>query len=56
MRELTNYEQWQQERYGDILPTPYILENEEPGEREATRFSEWFELQHELQLNDFDKD
>lgn len=54
-RELTNYELWQLERYGNILPTPY-LEIEETNERDAERFSEWCEMQSELQLHDFDKD
>lgn len=51
-RELTNYEQFQLDRWGDILPTPYIYESEEPGEREAERFAQWAHDQHERQLHE----
>lgn len=51
MTELTNYQQWQIERRGDILPEPN-LEIGEPGEKEAERFAEWFHLCHERELKE----
>lgn len=56
MRELTNYELWQLERYGDFLPTPYLFETEQNGEPEARRFAEWSHLQYERQLHESDND
>ena len=56
--ELDNYQEWQASRYGDILPEPIVT----PGgdiwgtEAEIQRKAEWCQLQHELQLRDYDKD
>lgn len=55
---MTNYEEWQLEIYGNVLPEPIILPS---GEMEGTnpeieRSVEWVNLQAELQLRDFDKD
>lgn len=55
MRELTNWEIYQLERWGNILPEP-DMEIGEPGEEQARRFEEWSHAQYELQLNDYDKD
>lgn len=57
-QELTNYQQYQLDNYGDILPEPVVLPS---GEIEGTnqeidRSIEWMELQHQLELHDFDKD
>ena len=49
MTELTNWEIFQLERFGDILPLPN-LKIEEPGERESERFAEWSHDQYERQL------
>lgn len=51
--EQTNYEQFQIEKYGYILPEPNI-EIEEPGEDEARRFAEWDHLQQEKLLHEYD--
>lgn len=52
---MTNYEAFQLDRYGDILPEPVVLPS---GEIEGTneeinRSVEWTELQAELQLHDY---
>lgn len=48
---MTNYEEWQLNCYGNILPDPNI-EIEEPGEDEARRFESWTNNEHEKQLNE----
>lgn len=55
---MTNYECWQIERYGDCLPEPEVTPSGEleSGVESMERFTEWMELQHELQLHDYDKD
>lgn len=55
---MTNYEQFQFDTYGDILPTPIVLPSGEVEgtNEEITRESEWVALQAELQLRDYDKD
>lgn len=53
MRELTSWEIYQLERWGDILPEPN-LEIEEPGERELERFYEWSGAMYERQLHEYD--
>lgn len=55
---MTNYEQFQLERFDNILPEPIVLPS---GEVEGTneeirRSDEWVQLQAELQLHDYDKD
>lgn len=50
-QELTNYQFWQIEYKGNILPDPN-LEIEEPGEEEARRFAEWDQLNHELLMHE----
>jgi hypothetical protein len=55
MTELTNWENFQLERFGDILPIP-DMEIEEPGVAEAERFTEWCEMQAEFILHNYDKD
>jgi hypothetical protein len=53
MKELTNYEQWQLDRYGDILPSPGVRFSEEEFENrqeEIEREAEWVEMQAEKQL------
>lgn len=50
---MTNYEEWQLNCFGNILPDPNI-EIEEPGQAEAERFQEWNELQRELELHEHD--
>lgn len=47
---MDNYQFWQLENKGDILPDP-DLEIEEPGEKEAQRFAEWSHLQNERELH-----
>lgn len=50
---MTNYEQFQIERYGNILPEPVIMpdgELLENGKDEMERFAEWNALHEELQL------
>jgi hypothetical protein len=56
--ELTNYQQWQLENKGDILPTPIVLPSGEVEGKneEISRFDEWMHMQAELQLNDYEKD
>ena len=58
MNELTNYEQWQLDRFGDILPEPIVLPSGdvEGKNEELNRFSEWVELQAEQQLFEYEKD
>lgn len=53
IKELSNWEQWQLEKYGNILPLPN-LQIAEPGEAEARRFNEWSHLQQERLLHEFD--
>lgn len=49
MRELTNWEIWQIQKYGNVLPLPN-LKISEPGEEESERFAEWSHDQYERQL------
>lgn len=53
MTELTNYEQWQLEKYGNILPTPEATsdgELYESGIEELNRLADWMDYQTEPQL------
>jgi hypothetical protein len=54
-QELTNWQQFQLNRWGDILPIP-DMEIEEPGEKESERYAEWSHMQYERQLHEYDKD
>lgn len=58
MNELTNYQQWQADCFGDILPEPTVLPSGdvEGKNEELNRFSEWVELQAEQQLFEYEKD
>lgn len=58
MRELDNYQQWQMENKGNILPTPITLPSGdvEGTNEEISRHEEWVHQQAELQLWDYDKD
>lgn len=49
MTELTNWERWQLERFGDILPIPN-MKISEPGEDELNRFDLWMQIQTEKEL------
>lgn len=53
MRELTSWEIYQIERWGNILEVP-DMEIEEPGEDQARRFQEWDQLQHERLMHEYD--
>lgn len=50
MNELTNYQNWQLEAKGNILPEPVIYPSGqmEGGEDDARRFAEWIELQSQI--------
>lgn len=53
--ELTNYDQWQQEKYGDVLaPIETTPEGDlfESGIEELNRLAEWMEMQAEYQLTE----
>lgn len=54
---MSNYDLWQMERFGDILPEPIVLPSGEieGSNEEINRSAEWVELQAELQLNDYEK-
>lgn len=52
-RELTNYEQFQLEKYGNVLPTPEATPEGdlfESGIDELNRLAEWTNAQAEQQL------
>lgn len=52
-RELTNYEQFQLEKYGNVLPTPEATPEGdlfESGIEELNRLAEWTNAQAEQQL------
>ncbi len=49
-RELTNYEAWQLEKYGNVEPLLTNVQGElELNEDELRRLEEWMELQAQLQ-------
>ena len=50
--ELSNYQQWQQNKYGDILPNLIVTpEGEcENNEQEINRYAEWANMMAESQL------
>ena len=53
--EPDNYERFQLERYGNILPMPYVTlsgDPEEATEEQHERAREWMEVQYNHQLND----
>lgn len=56
---MTNYQQFQLDNYGDILPeydNPLIkVEEIENGEREREDWERWLELQEEIWLNEQNK-
>jgi hypothetical protein len=52
MEELTNFERWQLERYGNILPSPGVRfsgEEFENRNEQIEREAEWVEMQAERQ-------
>jgi hypothetical protein len=49
MNTLSNYEAWQQERYGDIIPEN-PAEDFEAHLEEEKRFNEWITVNAELNL------
>lgn len=52
-RELTNYEQFQLEKYGNVLPTPEATPEGdlyESGLEELDRLAEWTNAQAEQQM------
>lgn len=54
MQELTNYQRWQLEAKGDILPEPLFLPSGEVIENnleEINRMTEWVAMQEERQLH-----
>lgn len=54
---MTNYEQWQLEKYGDILPEPGIQPDghTEASQQELERMAEWVNLQHANQLYEHER-
>lgn len=48
IHELTSFEIFQLERYGNILGTAEVMPEYEAGEEERQRLQDWFELQAEL--------
>lgn len=58
-KELTNYEQFQMERYGNVLaPIESTPEGElfESGIDELNRWAEYMEMQAERQMHEYEKD
>lgn len=54
MQELTNYQQYQLEKYGNILPEPLFMPSGEVIENnleEINRMTEWVAMQEEIQLH-----
>lgn len=53
-RELTNYEQWQLEKHGNVLKEYTVSPSGEidVNRDELTRLEEWVNLQQELQLQE----
>lgn len=49
---MSNYELWQIDKYGDILPPVEVTPKGEceNREEELQRFQEWMELQNDLQM------
>lgn len=57
MQELTNYQQYQLNRYGNILPEPLFLPSGEVIENnleEIARATEWSAMQWERQLHEME--
>ena len=54
--ELTNYEQFQLERYGDILPSIEVMPDGacENGIDDLRRFETWYELQSQLSMYEYE--
>lgn len=53
MKELDNFERWQLEKYGNILPSGKTLPDAElfeTGIEELNRLAEWIDMQAEKQL------
>jgi hypothetical protein len=52
---MSNYEEWQLNCFGNILPPVEIMPSGETenGEEEIRRFQEWTELQNELYFETF---
>lgn len=49
---MSNYELFQLDRYGDVLPPVEVMPSGEceNGEEERQRFQEWSQLQNDLQM------
>lgn len=57
MEELSNYQQWQQNKYGNILPEPEFLPNGEVFENdleEINRMTEWAAMNLGRMYHEFD--
>jgi hypothetical protein len=52
--DLTNYESWQMEKYGNIAPLTEVMPDGtfENGAAEMERLAEWVSLQAEIELNE----
>lgn len=55
---MSNYEAWQEENYGNVLPEPIVLPSGEVEGKneEIDRMGEWMQLQAELILWDHQRD
>lgn len=56
-KQLTNYEQFQLEKYGNVLPTPEATPEGdlyESGLEELDRLSEWINAQSEAQMHEYE--
>jgi hypothetical protein len=55
--ELTNYDAWQLEKHGNILPSPVVLPSGEieNGHEGIQRHAEWVEQQAAQQLHEYEK-
>ena len=52
-KELSNYEKWQLSKFGNIIPSTGIPEDEN-GNKYAEEFTKWVEDQEELFLHGFE--
>lgn len=55
---MTNYQQYQLEHYGNILPEPELMPSgqTEAAEEEIRRSAEWVQLQSERQLWELERE